>query len=105
VEDVLLALPDPQVDRLALGRGRHGRRQDLPQLVDAARALVTVERTIQPDAARHEEYRFDVDKYIDTCPLLREVIRDTVRHVSGAGVPAPSAEGAYDLPTEVKDES
>jgi hypothetical protein len=67
--------------------------------------MVTVERTIQPDAARHAEYRFYVDKYIDTYPLLREVIRDTVRHVSGAGVPAPSAEGAYDLPTEVKDES
>jgi len=25
-----------------------------------------------------------------------------VRHVAGSGVPAPSAEGAYDLPTEVQ---
>jgi ribulose kinase len=76
-----------------------------PSVVDAARAMVTVERTIQPDAARHEEYRFYVDKYIDTYPLLRDVIHDTVRHVAGSGAPAPSAEAAYDLPTDVKDGS
>ena len=77
----------------AAGAGIH------PSVADAARAMVTVERTVEPDAARHEEYRFYVDKYIETYPLLREVIHEMVQHTSGSGVPAPSAEGAYDLPT------
>ena len=72
-----------------------------PSVPAAVRALVTVERTIQPDPARHEEYRFYVDKYIETYPLLREVIHDTVRHIAGERVPAASAQGADDLPTEV----
>ena len=72
-----------------------------PDVVTAARSMVTVERTIEPDAARHEEYRFYVDRYIETFPLLRDTIHKTVRHVEGSGVPAPSQEGAYDLPTAV----
>ena len=53
--------------------------------------MVTVERTIQPDPARHEEYRFYVDRYIETYPLLRrDVIHSTVRHAAATGAPLPA---------------
>ena len=74
-----------------------------PSVAEAAKGMVTVERTIEPDPVRHEEYRFFVDRYIETYPKLRDVIHQTVEHVAGAGVPAaPSDEGAYDLATEAK---
>jgi len=66
---------------------------------------VTVERTVEPDPARHEEYRFYVDEYIETYPLLREVIHDTVRHVVDSGAPAASPEAVDDLPTKVTNKS
>ena len=47
--------------------------------------MVTVERTIEPDRARHGEYRFSVDRYTDTCPLLKDVIHATVQHVADTG--------------------
>ena len=74
-----------------------------PSVSAAVENMVTVERTIEPDRARHEEYRFYVDRYIDTYPLLKDLIHETVRHVSGSGVPAPSAEAAYDSPTALLD--
>ena len=70
--------------------------------------MVTVERTIQPDPARHEEYRFYVDRYIDTYPLLRDLIHETVRHVSETGVAAPSAEAddsSTEAPTATKEQA
>jgi sugar (pentulose or hexulose) kinase len=44
--------------------------------------MVDVERTIEPDRARHEEYRFYVDKYVETYPRMQELMHDVVRHVA-----------------------
>jgi FGGY-family pentulose kinase len=54
-----------------------------PDVQEAAKNMVYVERTIEPDQERHEEYRFYVDKYVETYPLLRELMHDVARHESG----------------------
>jgi sugar (pentulose or hexulose) kinase len=53
-----------------------------PDIQEAARNMVDVERTIEPDRARHEEYRFYVDKYVETYPRMQELMHDVVRHVA-----------------------
>ena len=60
----------------AVGAGIHA---DLPA---AAKAMVHTERTIEPDAARHEEYRFWVDRYQDLYAATKETTHRVVRHVS-----------------------
>jgi ribulose kinase len=60
----------------AVGAGIH------PDLPAAAKAMVHVERTIEPDAARHEEYRFWVDRYQDLYAATKETTHRVVRHVS-----------------------
>jgi len=60
----------------AVGAGIHA---DLPA---AAKAMVHTERTIEPDAARHEEYRFWVDRYQDLYSATKETTHRVVRHVS-----------------------
>jgi FGGY-family pentulose kinase len=54
-----------------------------PDVREAARNMVHVERRIEPDPSRHEEYRFYVDKYVKTYPQMRELMHETVRHVAG----------------------
>ena len=54
-----------------------------PDIQTAAKSMVYVERQIEPDAGRHEEYRFYVDKYVETYPRMKELMHETVRHVSG----------------------
>jgi len=75
-----------------------------PSVTAAAQNMVTVERTIQPDPARHEEYRFYVDRYIETYPLLRDVIHSTVRHAAATGAPAAVPTPAAEAAPEVKDQ-
>jgi FGGY-family pentulose kinase len=48
----------------------------------AAAQMVRVRSRIEPDPATHEAYRFYVDQYINTYPLLQPLIQHTVRHVS-----------------------
>jgi FGGY-family pentulose kinase len=50
-------------------------------LATAAKSMVHRERTIEPDAARHEEYRFWVDRYRELYPAIRDVQHRVVRHV------------------------
>jgi FGGY-family pentulose kinase len=52
-----------------------------PDVQEAAKKMVHVERSIEPDQSRHEEYQFYVDKYIDTYPRMKDLMHDTVRHV------------------------
>ncbi len=75
-----------------------------PSVTAAAQNMVTVERTIQPDPARHEEYRFYVDRYIETYPLLRDVIHSTVRHAAATGAPAAVPTPAAEAAPGVKDQ-
>jgi FGGY-family pentulose kinase len=60
----------------AVGAGIHA---DLPA---AAKAMVHTERTIEPDPARHEEYRFWVDRYQDLYRATKETTHRVVRHVA-----------------------
>jgi FGGY-family pentulose kinase len=49
----------------------------------AAAAMVRKTRTIQPDAARHEQYRYYVDQYIATYPQMESLMHEMARHVAG----------------------
>jgi len=51
-------------------------------LADGARSMVRVTERIEPDQARHEEYRFFVDKYINTYPQMQELMHDMTRHIA-----------------------
>jgi ribulose kinase len=61
----------------AVGAGVH------PSIQAAAERMVHVERTIEPDQDRHQEYRFYLDRYLETYPRMRELMRRTTRHVAG----------------------
>jgi FGGY-family pentulose kinase len=71
----------------AVGAGIH------PDIQTAAGEMVHVERTIEPDQARHEEYAFFMDRYTELYPLVKDVMHRTSRHVAGtagaSGTEAP----------------
>jgi ribulose kinase len=46
---------------------------------DAVARMVHETDTIEPDPARHEEYRFFVDAYADTYPAMRELVHKVSR--------------------------
>jgi FGGY-family pentulose kinase len=65
-----------------------------PDVQAAAGRMVHVERTIEPDPARHQEYRFYLERYLETYPAMRELMHATTRHVAEtAGTPAPATDG------------
>src|SRR5690625_2417995 len=49
---------------------------------DAADAMVHRTEVIEPDMAKHEEYKYFVDAYIDTYPQLRDQIHQMQDHIS-----------------------
>ena len=53
-----------------------------PDVATAASKMVHVRDQIQPNPDAHEAYKFYVQQYIDTYPLLRDLIHATVRHVA-----------------------
>jgi len=53
-----------------------------PDVREATHEMVHVERQIEPDQSRHDEYRFYVDKYVETYPRMRELMHETVRHLT-----------------------
>jgi ribulokinase len=55
-----------------------------PSLAEASRGMVHIAGEYQPDAERHRQYQFFVDKYRETYQQLKHVLRDVTRHVSGA---------------------
>jgi FGGY-family pentulose kinase len=55
-----------------------------PDVQAAAERMVHTERTIEPDPARHEEYSFWVERYIETYPQMKELMHKSVRHVERA---------------------
>jgi FGGY-family pentulose kinase len=52
-----------------------------PDLRTAAQSMVRLGRTIEPDAARHEEYRFWVDRYRELYGAVRDVQHEVVDHL------------------------
>ena len=63
----------------AVGAGIHS------DLQAASAQMVHTERTLEPDQARHEEYRFWVERYIDTYPRMKDLMHETARHLADAG--------------------
>jgi len=59
----------------AVGAGIH------PDVPTAAERMVQVERTIEPDQARHEEYAFYLDQYIETYGRMKDLMHRMVRHL------------------------
>jgi hypothetical protein len=39
-------------------------------------------RGLEPDQARHEEYRFHLDRYRETYPRMKDLLRETTRHLA-----------------------
>lgn len=62
----------------SVGAGLH------PDLPTAARSMVSVERTIEPDPAAHEEYRFWLERYRELYPAVRDVQHRIAGHGGGA---------------------
>jgi FGGY-family pentulose kinase len=59
-----------------------------PDVQAAAEKMVHTERTIEPDPARHQEYQFWVERYIDTYPAMKALMHQAVRHVADTHAPA-----------------
>jgi hypothetical protein len=45
--------------------------------------MVHVERTIEPDPDRHQEYGFYVDRYSELYAATRDVMHKVTAHVAG----------------------
>jgi sugar (pentulose or hexulose) kinase len=63
-----------------------------PDIHTAARNMVHTERTIEPDQGKHEEYKFYVDRYIETYPQMRESMHEMSRHEASSKTAAAEAE-------------
>ena len=50
--------------------------------------MVHVERTIDPDPGRHEQYAFFMDRYTELYPQVKDVMHQVAEHVGGAGASA-----------------
>ena len=62
-----------------------------PDIKTAAQNMVHTERTIQPDPEAHEEYRFFLDRYIETYPRMKELMHQVSLHEAGKSKPAVGA--------------
>jgi ribulose kinase len=85
VSDVPVSIPkEPEGPVLgaamlaAVGAGIH------PDLATAAAEMVHVERTIEPDQSRHQQYGFFMDRYTELYPATRDVMHRVTSHVAGA---------------------
>ena len=54
-----------------------------PDIPAAAENMVHYTHTIEPDPKRHEEYKFYVDRYLESYPRMKELMHETQRHVAG----------------------
>ncbi len=53
-----------------------------PDIQAAAKHMVQVERTLEPDPVRHEEYKFYLERYVETYPRMMDAMHKLVRHVA-----------------------
>jgi hypothetical protein len=73
------------------GHGNVSAEFDLPKALWLR--MVRLERTIEPDAVRHEEYRFCVERYRELFGAIRDVQHEVVGHLGGDAGDAASGEG------------
>lgn len=50
--------------------------------VEAAEAMVRIDKKYVPNEKAHEEYKFYMDRYMETWPQMREIVHKTVEHNS-----------------------
>ena len=55
-----------------------------PSLAEASDAMVTIVDRIEPDAARHEAYRFYVDRYAELYAMMSAWMHRICAHERGA---------------------
>jgi ribulose kinase len=53
-----------------------------PGVHEAARNMVQAEGGIEPNQDAHEEYKFYVDKYIETYPRMKDLMHEVSHHVA-----------------------
>ena len=63
----------------AVGAGIY---EDIQQ---AAEHMVHTEDTMEPNEEAHEEYKFYVDRYVETYPQMKDLMHETERHVASEG--------------------
>jgi FGGY-family pentulose kinase len=63
-----------------------------PDIPTAAENMVQTERTIEPDQARHEEYSFWMERYLELYPGVKDVMHKTVRRVIASDAVTPESE-------------
>ena len=51
-----------------------------PDIQSAAEEMVHTERTIEPDLRAHEEYKFYVDRYVETYPQMKDQMHKMAHH-------------------------
>jgi sugar (pentulose or hexulose) kinase len=49
----------------------------------AAEHMVRTKRVLEPDPARHEEYRFWLERYLELYPAIKDVQHRIARHQTG----------------------
>jgi ribulokinase len=47
---------------------------------EAVDRMVKIKKKVEPDSEKTEQYRYYVDKYIDTYPRLKDLMRDMLKH-------------------------
>ena len=62
-----------------------------PDVQTAADNMVHTERTIEPDPEAHEEYKFYVDRYIETYPRMKDLMHEMSRHEASREVGGKTA--------------
>ena len=55
-----------------------------PDVQTAAKEMVHTADTVEPDPRRHEEYKFYVDRYLETYPQMKELMHEMQRHVASS---------------------
>ncbi len=62
-----------------------------PNVQEAAENMVHTERTIEPNGEAHEEYKFYVDRYVETYPRMRGLMHEMSRHEASKSGSAAAA--------------
>ncbi len=65
-----------------------------PNIQTAAQQMVHPARTIEPDAARHAEYAFYLDRYVETYPQMKDLMHAMAAHQTGKSPRATVAAGS-----------
>lgn len=62
----------------AVGAGLH------PDIPTAAREMIRVARTVEPDPQAHEQHQFFFERYVRGYEQMRDLMHETTRHVAGS---------------------